>query len=1276
MRCIPIILFLLLYNQNITNAQNFNVNYNDYFMKVSLDVDDFDDVDDDDDDDDELPDFPVVNRTLIIDNRTEYATCSASRDRPRCDADNIIVGKSNTGIFNVINNKSAYASGYIILGENAGSNGIVNVEDTGSFIEFSDLFIIGKEGNGTLNISKGGSASDYSSESIDGRHRIIIGDRSTGEGAVYISGIKSNLTNYIGDTVVGLNGRAAINVSDSGSLIAGNSLSIAEGSGSIGTVRLTDPGTTLVAGNIHIGQKGTASLTLSDGAMVKVSDGNGIINLGAQTISTAGSSSQLNFGSAHGQSPANPGFLSAKEIRLGYGDNSINFNHIGQFKLKAKLSDAGAGSHTINHYAGNTTFTADNSKFTGTTNIYDGKLYLGNEDGNTDNLNILGGKVNVLSGGTLGGYGAFSGIVDVDGTLSIGDNGGSLVFLDQLNLKATSKAIFDFNNMGSLNPDDNAQDTAVFVDQLNIDGASLETRVAGAGIYILFLYNSPSYGTQFSDETVVSTKPDFDIGSASVGYDIPQSIYLKVLGAGQTMQFWDGTQMSGSGNATGGDGIWNAVNTNWVDDFVITAHDVWGESVGVFAGHKGTVSVEGTQTFDTLNFITDGYQIVDGELALKGASGSTLNIATSVATTISSRIVDGASDTLNIIGSGKVILTNDNTYTGETQLLGGVLSVSRDSNLGAPSATLRFDGGTLFATTDMDLNRPVIFDDGNGAIAVEENDTLTTLTSFTGTGGFVKRGLGTLKIAAEGNYSGETIIRSGTVTVTGENLLSQASAFTIEDGGTLALQNYDQTLSSLTNGGLTDMGVTPGTTLTINGNYIGNNGIIRMRTVLSDDNSITDRLVINGNSEGFTTLAVENAGGTGTYTVEGIKLVDVKQNSNGVFRLQGNYEHEGEQAVVIGAYAYKLHKNGISDASDGDWYLRSLRDDPNPQPLYQAGAPVYEAYGQSLLALNSFSTLQERNGNRVWAGNGNRTIIQGADSVDSAYAAIEEAGNHTEGNGIWGRIEGAHNHIKPHVSGSEVNFNQNIYKVQIGIDGMLQQNNTGKLIGGLTFQYASAETRVYSASGDGTINTDGYRVGTSLTWYHDEGYYADAQAQFSWYRSNLKSDMIVADLARDNHGTGYAFSIEGGKRIALDDPSWSFTPQAQLIYSAISFDDFTDSFGSRAKLERGDSLHSRFGLALAHENAWQNSQGMTNRTHIYGLTNLYYEFLNGTKVDLEQTSLANAKDRFWAGVGLGGTYNWNDDKFSIYGEGVYNTSFNSFADSYMIKGQVGFKVKW
>jgi len=357
-----------------------------------------------------------------------------------------------------------------------------------------------------------------------------------------------------------------------------------------------------------------------------------------------------------------------------------------------------------------------------------------------------------------------------------------------------------------------------------------------------------------------------------------------------------------------------------------------------------------------------------------------------------------------------------------------------------------------------------------------------------------------------------------------------------------------------------------------------------------------------------------------------------------------------------------------------------LTDVSNPSttptaPLYQAGVPTYEAYPQALLGLNGVPTLQQRVGNRFWAGSGNKVVAQGADPVGTPYAAPEEAGVAIEGNGVWGRIEGAHNSIEPRFSTSGTDSDQNVFKLQAGIDGLLTETESGKLIGGVTVHYAHGKTDTNSVYGDGEIKTDGYGFGGTLTWYGENGFYLDGQGQVTWYTSDLDSILARRNLADGNDGFGYTLSLESGKRIAID-PAWSVTPQAQLVYSNVDFDAFTDAFGARVSLDRGESLQGRLGLTLDHENSWQNDKGLLNRTHVYGIANLYYEFLEGTRVDVQGVSFASRNDRVWGGLGIGGTYNWDDDKYSIYGEGLVNTSLNNFGDSYSVAGQVGLRVKW
>ena len=173
----------------------------------------------------------------------------------------------------------------------------------------------------------------------------------------------------------------------------------------------------------------------------------------------------------------------------------------------------------------------------------------------------------------------------------------------------------------------------------------------------------------------------------------------------------------------------------------------------------------------------------------------------------------------------------------------------------------------------------------------------------------------------------------------------------------------------------------------------------------------------------------------------------------------------------------------------------------------------------------------------------------------------------------------------------------------------------------------------------------------------------------------LNSITANQSLTNGNKGFGYGLSLEAGKRIDLD-ASWSLTPQAQLVWSSVKFDTFDDAWGASVSNRNGDSLNARLGLSADYRNAWRDSRGMINRSHIYGIVNLYREFMSGNKVTVAGVDFKNENDKTWGGIGAGGSYAWADDKYAFYGEGSLNASLTNFADSYSVKRTVGFRVRW
>ncbi len=739
----------------------------------------------------------------------------------------------------------------------------------------------------------------------------------------------------------------------------------------------------------------------------------------------------------------------------------------------------------------------------------------------------------------------------------------------------------------------------------------------------------------------------------------------------------------------------------------------------------GTTVLTGTSTY------TGGTTISAGTLQL-GSGGATGSIVGDVAnngtlafnrsdTVAFDGVISGAG-AVEHRGAGVTILTGTSTYTGATTIERGTLALAGAGSI-AQSSGVRADGvldisGTSGGASVRSLSGAGMVDLGARTLALTAAaDTFAGVIQ--GTGGLAVAG-GTELLTGNNTYAGPTTIAAGATLqlgaggmsgsivgdVTNHGVLARSDAATFAgvisgggavhqvgpgttiltddsaafagrttvSAGTLSVNGTLGGTMDLIAGRLQGIGtvgtttsqaggtIAPGNsigTLTIAGNHVGSGGVLEIEAQLGGDGSPSDRLVVTGSTAGTTMVRIINVGGTGVQTVAGIKVIDVAGASGGTFTLQGDYVLNGTPVVVAGAYGYALQKNGLGTPDDGDWYLRSallnpVRPADPPTPLYQAGVPVYESYGQALLGLNGLGTLEQRVGNRIW--------MPGSDGART-------------GAGTWGRIDAGYSSIDPDVSTSGTRFNATTWRLQAGVDAVLHDGAAGSLIGGFTVHYTTSATDVGSTYGKGRISTNAYGLGGTLTWHGAGGLYLDGQAQLTWYDSDLTSRTASRNLAKGNGAFGYAFGLEGGHRIALA-PSWSLTPQAQLAYSRVSADRFTDPYGARMSLDDADSLHGRVGVALDHQSAWSDPAGQAGRAKLYGIANLHYEFLDGTAAHVSGTRFVSRQQRLWGSLGAGGTLDWANGKYALYGEAAIATSLADFGDSYTVKGTAGFRFRW
>lgn len=741
-------------------------------------------------------------------------------------------------------------------------------------------------------------------------------------------------------------------------------------------------------------------------------------------------------------------------------------------------------------------------------------------------------------------------------------------------------------------------------------------------------------------------------------------------------------------------GRWNSSSTvnlykrgeiNISDGGILTTNIFSLSGEGENAGRTTTISLARGGKFNILNDITTYYTAAN--TLLKIASGSTMDVngKFNVGGVGASRsenttqhhdiVVDGDGSLLTV---KSLSLTPDGGETNFTLSNNGRLKSSgdillTDTNVNS-TATLNIGaaaGKTAAAAGVVDATNIRV---GSGTSTINFNHTSTdynfssAITEATSgaTNGTINQIAGHTRLTADSSgFGGQTNVAGGSLIVNG----SLGGNLSVDTAGILeGLGN----VGNVTNAGI----VSPGDgkanigTLKINGNYVGNGGSLLLDTVLGDSHSLTDQLMITGDASGTTSVTVTNRGGLGALTTgNGIEVITVGGTSTAdAFALKSDYQFEGQNAVVGGAYAYSLY-HGIG--SDGSWYLRTLDTTYFPSiisgnpthpssPVYQPGVPLYEVYPQVLQQMNKLGTLEQRVGNRTW-------LEQHENGVDAAGL--------TEGRGFWMKVEGSASHINSDKSKTNANYDLNIVKTQLGLDFEAIENTQGTFIGGVYFQYGHAKGDISSRFGEGDIKADGYGLGGTLTWYGNNGFYVDSVAQAMWYESDIDSDTLDRREIDGNKGTGYSLSVEAGKKIAVAN-GWNVTPQAQLSYSSVDFDSFHDVYKARVSRNDGDALTGRLGVAFDREKAWKSAAGDVRRLKVYGIANLYYEFLDGTQVEVTGVKFRNQPDRFWGGLGAGLSHDWKDDKYSLYGEVAARSSFNDFGNSYSLNGTVGFRAKF
>ncbi|MCC7635401.1 autotransporter outer membrane beta-barrel domain-containing protein [Stenotrophomonas rhizophila] len=456
-----------------------------------------------------------------------------------------------------------------------------------------------------------------------------------------------------------------------------------------------------------------------------------------------------------------------------------------------------------------------------------------------------------------------------------------------------------------------------------------------------------------------------------------------------------------------------------------------------------------------------------------------------------------------------------------------------------------------------------------------------------------------------------------------------------------------------------------GDRFTVRGNLDITDSTLVFDSALGDDAAPADRLWVQGDTAGHGAIVVNNLGGRGGQTVDGIQLIHVDGVSAADFRLEGR--------AVGGQYEYFLFKGGSTDPDDGHWYLRSALQpvtdpcaadpaapgctitlpepcqiDPSlpqclpPVPVLRPEPGAYLANQRS--ARSMFGTgMQDRQ----------RSGATG-DGARGAWAAV------SAGQARYGAV------------GDQLQVQGNTSALQLGTDllgwGEGGRGRFGVMLGsGRASSTSTSRLTGYSAHG----KVDGRAVGVYADWSQmpggATGLIVGGALQHARFANRVQGDALATERydSRGNSASveaAYGFSVAGRGALAV-----FVQPQMQLRYGSYRADRHIERNGTVIDGSDADGLGSLVGVRVFGHTITRTG----NRVQPFMAVNWIRESSdNRLRFDGQQLAGGLPQDRYEV---KGGAQLQLGSRWSAWGDVGWQRGDGGYRE---VNAQLGMRASW